>query len=402
MIKTNILVNLSLTGLLIFGSCGKGKNKTPQDSSIDTNKPIDPTKPPIEPNKPIDPETVVTGTQCGQPDGFIGISTKEELQSIGSNLLTLQGNYFLCNDIDLKGINFEPIGETYKPFLGQFDGNNKKILNLTIKSNFINYNIALFGSLGSKFSKVSNVHLENVDISSEFGMASLVASNMGTVENCSATGVISSSNSVNLNSYVNIGGLVGINSGYITKSYSRVTIDIEVYNGNIGGLVGSNSGVIDLSYATGIITIVFKSSASLGGLVGEHLGVLKNSYAIGDIRILNSTYAISAGGLAGRLYSGKKVSNSYASGKIYVDNIEQTALQTPNDIGGLFGYVINGGEITNSYYPQDRPTGSVSSVSSSTGTGTAIDITKQQSLLSGFSASDWKHTPGQWPLLAWQ
>jgi hypothetical protein len=370
MIKTNILVKLSLTGLLIFGSCGKDKNKTPQDNPSNPNKPIDPTQPPIEPNKPIDPETVVTGTQCGQPDGFIGISTKEELQSIGSNLQTLQGNYFLCNDIDLKGMNFEPIGETYKPFLGQFDGNHKKILNLTIKSNeFSDSGIALFGSLGSKFSKVRNVHLENVDISSNSNpMASLVGSNYGTIENCSATGNISSDFS-NENHYLQyFGGLVIRNYGYILKSYTNIELVIQKSDKTtiyIGGLVAMNWSIIKFCYATGNIKMLGGIGSLLGGLIGSN-----NNF----------------------------VENSYATGMIHMNGIEQTSSQNPNNVGGLVGFTTSG-YVINSYYPKGRPTGSVSS---SSNTGTAIDITQQQSLLSGFSASDWKHTAGQWPLLAWQ
>ena len=59
----------------------------------------------------------------------ITITTAAQLQQIRQNL---GGNYVLANDIDLTGINFEPIGNASTPFTGSFNGNGHTIKSMKI------------------------------------------------------------------------------------------------------------------------------------------------------------------------------------------------------------------------------------------------------------------------------
>ena len=112
------------------------------------------------------------------------------------------------------GTLFEPIGEIWEPFTGDFNGNGYIISNLTI-FNSENPDVGLFGAIENSI--LSNITLENISITanSEFNFR--------------------------------IGGLVGsMESSNISKS--SATGDITLYSNNcpytqvqLGGLVGSNN-----------------------------------------------------------------------------------------------------------------------------------------------------------------
>ena len=106
------------------------------------------------------------------------------------------------------------------------------------------------------------------------------SNNDGTITNSYATGSVSGSGD-------NVGGLVGSNSsrGTITNSYATGSVAGSI---NIGGLVGWNSGGITNSYATGSVA----GSINIGGLVGSNSGTITNSYWDSD----TSGRTTSAGG----------------------------------------------------------------------------------------------------------
>jgi filamentous hemagglutinin family protein len=66
-----------------------------------------------------------------------------------------------------------------------------------------------------------------------------------------------------------IGGLIGVNGGPISDSYSTGSVNAPTANYNVGGLVGGNSANITNSYSTGAIT-VGGSTTFVGGLVGRN------------------------------------------------------------------------------------------------------------------------------------
>lgn len=93
-----------------------------------------------------------------------------------------------------------------------------------------------------------------------------------------------------------VGGLVGYNGdgeeGTISQSYATGNV-IAGTNGNAGGLVGSNDiqATINNSYALGTVT---NSGDNTGGLVGLNIGNISKSYSTGSL-----SGTINVGGLIG-------------------------------------------------------------------------------------------------------
>jgi len=218
---------------------------------------------------------------------YIPIASCGQLQDIQYN--DLDGTYRLVADIDCVGFVFEPIGD----FTGTFDGGGFTISNLTIdkpgKSN-----VGLFGSIGPG-GVVSNVVLENVNITGNSGVAALAGENYGTIRECYATGSVETT-------YYEAGGLVGFNHGLVKDSYARVDISGDYY---LGGLVAWNYGTITNTYATGTLT----AYGYAGGLVGNNDGgTIENSFAAASI-IGREGPPSDSGGLVG--YNTGYISNCY-------------------------------------------------------------------------------------------
>ncbi len=206
--------------------------------------------------------------------------------------------YELTDDIDLAGIDWQPIGSLREPFNGLFRGNGHTISNLTIKRSN-NISIGLFGAIGAT-GRVENVGLMNVNITGRSNIGSLVGYNFGTIINSYADGKL-----VVRGDYA--GGLVSRNiGGTIANSYANVAVRSD--GAFVGGLVGltlTNSSIFN-SYAIGDIKV---NSGFTGGLVGSNDNnarntKIHNSYAIGDVRTNN--------GLVGGLTAaGDLIVNSY-------------------------------------------------------------------------------------------
>ena len=193
------------------------------------------------------------------------ITNCTELQDIRNDL---NGDYYLANDIDCSGFDYDsdgkgfmPIGNLSSNFTGTFDGKSYKITNLVINRSSMDY-VGLFGYAGSE-SEITNVGLEDVDVNGSSYVGGLVGNNSGTITNCYSTGSVSGS------SYV--GGLVGDNSGTITNCYSTGSVSGSSY---VGGLVGYTDGTITNCYSTGSVS----GTSVFGGLVGYNFGTITYSY----------------------------------------------------------------------------------------------------------------------------
>jgi hypothetical protein len=156
----------------------------------------------------------------------------------------------LTNDLDLAA---EP--DFYIPYLaGEFDGDGHKISNLSVGFNFSS-DVGSFGYLAPG-GKISQVGVENANITAGRDIGGLVGVNCGAVDGAYCAGTV--------NGIMSVGGLVGWNRypGTVSNSYatSSVTGDSQV-----GGLVGLNfGGTVGNSCSTGNVTGV----REVGGLVG--------------------------------------------------------------------------------------------------------------------------------------
>ncbi len=140
-----------------------------------------------------------------------------------------------------------------------------------------------------------------------------------------------------------IGGLVGVNSGYIT-------------NCRIGRVDGNILGVdrVDRKYALQGINIF--ASGNVGGLVGQNKGVISNSY-FANGTVVNYSMSIfsqtnqngaKTGGLVADQTSAGRIESSYAVGQI--GDTAQASLGGIKAYGTIGGLVhSNAGSIKNSY-----------------------------------------------------
>ena len=183
----------------------------------------------------------------------------------------------------------------------------------------------------------------------------LVAANMGTIRNASATGSIyclqgqaagglveqNYSSGIIESSWAAVsviakqvitaseGGLVGVNSGSILRSYATGSVEGTGHS-SAGGLVGTNNGTIDSSQASGNVPL----SRWGGGLAGASGGTIRNSHATGNV----SNASTAAGGLVGDISAvSGLVDGCYATGSV----------EATHWAGGLVGY--SNGAVLNSY-----------------------------------------------------
>jgi len=260
----------------------------------------------------------------------IEAASEDDLTEQISNCVELQAMKFgqtkdfeLVNDINCEGTEylhdgkgFQPIGEINNQFYGSFDGQNYTVYNLHINRPNSSQ-IGLFGWTHN-LAEVENLKLENIKIRGKEEVGGLVGLNEGEVSNSYSSGEVEGISE--------IGGLIGSNNqGKISESKSEAQVIGE--ESKTGGLTGENNvGKIFRSYATGNVT----GGTDTGGLTGYNSGEIHKTYAKGSVEGRGRT-----GGLTGR--NTNKTSSSYATGTVEAEEW----------VGGITGY--NTGEISNSY-----------------------------------------------------
>jgi hypothetical protein len=176
-------------------------------------------------------------SRCNIPSGFIGIRTPQELQNISDNL---SGNYFLCNDLNMAGFAFEPIGtgnlQTFTAFRGILEGNSKRIYNLQIGSPNAQF-VGIFGFLNGK---VQHLILEQIQAQGSFYIGILA-------------------------SYMDFEARV---DDLILRNVEVVQKEIPPASGTAGGLAASCGGTV--SHIDAIVKI--EGTTMVGGLCGMGLG----------------------------------------------------------------------------------------------------------------------------------
>ena len=223
------------------------------------------------------------------------INTAAQLNNVRNHLnqhFKLTENIDLSNFTGKKG--WQPIGSQNNPFTGSFIGDGYKITNLTIKRDE-NNDIGLFSVIDN--GKIQNITLENVDISGKTAVGGIAGWNLdGKIIESSVSGEIWAADWT--------GGITGINSGQIEKSYT----DVEIFGDEqVGGLTGVNNDLIKNSYTQGEIT----GNAFVGGINGVNSeGIIEKSYAVSNVRATRYS-----GGIAAIKDQGK-IKNSY-----FADNI---------------------------------------------------------------------------------
>ncbi|PKM51238.1 MAG: hypothetical protein CVV02_07725 [Firmicutes bacterium HGW-Firmicutes-7] len=313
-------------------------------------------------------------------------------------------HFLVTNDINLSGIQWMPIGSKGGTFKGIFDGNGKKVTNLTIGT--IAEPSTEYGCVGL-FGEVDGAIIKNIDLTINMNLNGGVSAEdrnfisavggllaidglyeegSSIIENCTVSGKITIWN--DSGEYIGVGGLAGIvgatnifNSksnvsiiaynkegnttrkdwmfdGYggfiggamesiISNCSSEGDINVTSYSKYIGGFIGYNSANITNCSATGNVSA--ENSGSIGGFVGfseRHMGIV-NSYATGDVIGNISSFV---GGFAGE--TGSVIINSYAAGHLTGGEENELVNGYTGGFAGVVGidsilmYTYNNGNIT--------------------------------------------------------
>ena len=297
-------------------------------------------------------------------------------------------NITLTADIDLKGIDWTPIGkDDNKAYTGTFDGNGKTITGLTVTGSY-KY-AGLFGDIDEN-GTVKNVVLEGVQITSDnsSGYAGGVAGDSwGTIENCSVSGSVSGTTFA--------GGVVGSQwGGSITGCNSSATVKGVIFAGGIAGETNSGASLTGC-YATGDVTVENDgtNNSHAGGVVGYNGGgTLTACYATGSV----------TGSGSGTIYVGG-VTGSNNLGTLTACYHAKRNINGPNGTtGGVVGRnfkdsMIGGGIITACYWGDNGQEQGIGEDQVGTGGTTQVDgdwTDAMKVMNEKLSGTGWLYVPG--------
>ncbi len=185
---------------------------------------------------------------------------------------------------------WEPLGNVSIRFTGSFYGDHRTISNLYINRS----RESIIGLFGFSNGEIRDLGLENVNITGNWYVGGLIGVNHGRVSNTYTTG--------NIKGYgYDIGGLIGVNYGNV--DISRSSADIVGHGARVGGLIGNhNFADVVNTYASGTVEGMFQ----VGGLIGwVHWAHVSNSYSYGAV-----TGGGRLGGLIGQNWRGT-IANSF-------------------------------------------------------------------------------------------
>ena len=236
-----------------------------------------------------------------------------------------------------NGYGYTPIGcnRAYW-FDGTFDGQGFEIKNLRIKSS--DTYIGLFGG-------IYNAELRNFSVTGTIHSQSYIRSYVGGIAGYAKRSKINGiKTNINIEKpagmsgkYAYVGGIIGLSDDSIVSNCAN--------NGNIlinssddyaGGIVGYSNNIVINCNNNGQVTC---SLGKAGGICGQSAGSISNCYNTGTIIIKRDGYV---GGIVG---NGKNISCCYNSGNIIFD-IENGCSAK---IGGIVGYIVDNGYITDCY-----------------------------------------------------
>ncbi len=258
--------------------------------------------------------------------------------------------YKLVNDLDLAGIDHEPIFDDINFFDGSFNGNNNTIKNLTVntESNFP----SLFGFIGngsvSYFNlvnvSVKTVNFNTVEAKHNYCVGTIAGVSYGFIHDITVSGMIIADGLYY--DGIAIGGLIGMAGGTIANCVTDIQIEISNAQRNndtgitmpyvFGGFVGvGDSALIRECGASGTITLTESSpnESTTGGLIGYYFTSREVATSIKDcttnVEICGDSY-YDAGGFIGRVDVANNTSLQILNSAVYGDI-------TMGNVGGFIG-----------------------------------------------------------------
>jgi filamentous hemagglutinin family protein len=324
------------------------------------------------------------------------VNSLGDLQKISQNLA---GNYALGKDLSgAAGTTLSPIGaDGQKAFTGQLDGFGHTLDDLSWSNSGSTTSTGLFVAIGAT-GVVRDLSITNASLVGGYGMSGIVAgSSAGLIANVVANGTVQVSDSrvtVEQDGDV-IGGIVGSNSGTISRSRFSGEIEAPIV---FGGIAASNSGTIVQSDAEGYFTFNGGAYSSGGGLVQNNSGLIRESYVDTFVN------AITAAGLA-TVNSGT-IEESFSAAEV-TPYYEQGRASSGSVAGTNAGHIAN-----DVYWAVDAPGGTVNSAVGAGASPSAANgfVVAQMSNPASFAAT-WNFAPGgTWyvapgyshPILRWE
>lgn len=276
------------------------------------------------------------------------IANLENLYWLSQNTTEWDKHYIQTADIDASvtigwdnDSGFTPIGNTDIQFAGTYNGQSHSIESLFIDRPGIN-GVGLFGYISGTSVVISNLILNNVNITGENWTGGVVGRNVdASIEKVASSGQVAGDHYV--------GGIVGHStSGFIKYSYSSTNVSAD-FN-EAGGLAGKYKyGSIQNSFAHGDVT----ANESVGGFVGYlYMGSINNCYSTGAVngnRVYSGFIGNHPNGTATNCFYDKETSGqSTGKGATGLTTAEMKDVMNYLDAGWDFVYEeING---TDSYW----------------------------------------------------
>ncbi len=285
----------------------------------------------------------------GESNDPYRIATPNDLNDIGNHPEDFNDCFILVNDINMAGFTYTTaliapdINNNIDDFQGTkftgiFDGNDHKITVLTIDDAGIGNDY--LGLFGCNSGEINNLGLEQCYVSGQLNIGGMVGYNSGDVSKCYSIGTVAGT-------YVFVGGLVGQHErGSLSNCHSNVSVTGYRI---VGGLVGMNrhNGSISDSYSNGCVLGTAQNVGDIGGLVGSSRGSISNCYSTASVNS-DGDYL---GGLVGRVgyYYDEEhygdfgsVSRCYSTGDV----------NGGENVGGLVGFNCYG-SVTDCYCTGD-------------------------------------------------
>lgn len=233
------------------------------------------------------------------------IASAEDLQAI-SDITEDNPYYRLTTDIDLTDYIAEN-GWAPVSLRGNFDGQGHTVSGLQCDAT----SSGLFNTLvaGKEIKDLKVVIADNGTVKGSSLAGGLVASNSGSIVNCSVSG------NVEGNGATFTGGIAGENSGTITDCLVNGSVSGGT---SVGGIAGKNTGSISECYTAGTVSST-RSSAHVGGIVGENGDGGQTSDCYSDAVIEASGNNAYGGGIAG--YNLGKIEHCYSCGNVSGYNV---------------------------------------------------------------------------------
>ena len=276
------------------------------------------------------------------PDGYIPIYTVADLKNIEN---AWYKNYILMADLDLAGVQWEPIGTEEQPFSGVFDGNGHTIHNLEIQQLSQADYVGFFGYCTGT---IKNLNLKGGSVASTVACDYLgsIAGFADTIENCTSSCAV-----VAVCKYG--GGIAGeantvrqcLYFGVLSCRYEWDNAQTGKDGGNFSGICGTAKNVYQCLNYGYICANSFYGHfnsykyTSIGGIIGEAGSscTIRQCTNYGHIENNSKIYGGDAhvGGIIGWVRSSASVYDCSNHGALTANNTLYVGI-----VGGIVGYSV--------------------------------------------------------------